>query len=243
MSLLDNLAGYWKLDESSGTRDDSLGVNHLAEQDGTISSGTGIINNAADFELADARSLARLSGFSALEMDPNSSFTVAAWIKLESTPADVMTWVSKGRLDALAIGTRGFEYALEWWNGGSLFNFGISGAAEFADQVNVAASSFGAVSAGNWYFVVGWYDAVDEMVRIQVNDGDVDQAAHANGAWNSGTPFVIGSFGHEIQRCDGLIDEVGVWKRVLTSEERTFLYNAGAGRTFPFSPKVALARF
>lgn len=34
---------------------------------------------------------------------------------------------------------------------------------------------------------------------------------------------------------DGLIDEVGLWGRALTSGERTTLYNAGAGLAYPFS--------
>ena len=34
---------------------------------------------------------------------------------------------------------------------------------------------------------------------------------------------------------DGLIDEVGLWRRVLTPAERTTLYNCGAGLTYPFA--------
>ena len=34
---------------------------------------------------------------------------------------------------------------------------------------------------------------------------------------------------------------LGFWKRVLTPVERTFLYNAGAGRSYPFS--TALDRY
>ena len=32
---------------------------------------------------------------------------------------------------------------------------------------------------------------------------------------------------------DGLIDEVGFWKRILTAQEKTNLYNAGAGLAYP----------
>jgi len=34
---------------------------------------------------------------------------------------------------------------------------------------------------------------------------------------------------------DGKIDEVGVWDRALSQEEITSLYNAGAGKTYPFN--------
>ena len=31
---------------------------------------------------------------------------------------------------------------------------------------------------------------------------------------------------------DGRLDQVGVWKRVLTADERTWLYNSGNGRSY-----------
>lgn len=34
---------------------------------------------------------------------------------------------------------------------------------------------------------------------------------------------------------DGVLDEFGVWERTLTSDERTALYNGGAGLAYPFS--------
>jgi hypothetical protein len=34
---------------------------------------------------------------------------------------------------------------------------------------------------------------------------------------------------------DGWIDEVGTWSRALSAAEETELYNAGAGKTHPFS--------
>ena len=32
---------------------------------------------------------------------------------------------------------------------------------------------------------------------------------------------------------DGLIDEVGVWSRLLTADEKTALYNSGSGLAYP----------
>jgi len=34
---------------------------------------------------------------------------------------------------------------------------------------------------------------------------------------------------------DGNIDEVGIWDRILTTDEITELYNAGAGLAYPFT--------
>ena len=46
------------------------------------------------------------------------------------------------------------------------------------------------------------------------------------GAWDNASPRY--SF-------DGLIDEVGYWKRTLTPAERTTLYDFGRGLTYPFA--------
>jgi len=42
---------------------------------------------------------------------------------------------------------------------------------------------------------------------------------------------------------DGMIDEVGVWSRLLTSDEVTTLYNAGAGLSYPFSSGTVATHF
>jgi hypothetical protein len=42
----------------------------------------------------------------------------------------------------------------------------------------------------------------------------------------------IGAFAYAGIYTNGSIDEVGFWKRVLTADERTWLYNSGAGRTY-----------
>ncbi len=40
---------------------------------------------------------------------------------------------------------------------------------------------------------------------------------------------------------DGLIDEVAIWNRVLTEDERAFLYNNGAGNALPIPEPMSLA--
>jgi hypothetical protein len=51
-----------------------------------------------------------------------------------------------------------------------------------------------------------------------------------------GGEFVIGARRTSDNQApfDGLIDEVGIWSRVLTAAEIAILYNGGSGITFPF---------
>ena len=37
---------------------------------------------------------------------------------------------------------------------------------------------------------------------------------------------------------DGILDEIGFWKRVLTPDERVALYNSGEGLAFPLNAVV-----
>ncbi len=46
--------------------------------------------------------------------------------------------------------------------------------------------------------------------------------------------FQVGAISSTSLWWNGSIDEFGFWKRVLTSQERTDLYAAGAGLTYPF---------
>jgi hypothetical protein len=48
MALTDSLISYWKMDETSGTRYDSHGTNHLTDNN-SVGSLTGKINSSAYF--------------------------------------------------------------------------------------------------------------------------------------------------------------------------------------------------
>ena len=55
-----------------------------------------------------------------------------------------------------------------------------------------------------------------------------------NAPYAGATGFEIGSSSGQSLFWDGLICEVGLWRRLLTAAELDFLYNSGAGRTYPF---------
>ena len=55
-TLPTNLIAYWKLDEASGTRNDSKGANHLTDNN-TVTQAVGKVGNAAQFTLANSEYL------------------------------------------------------------------------------------------------------------------------------------------------------------------------------------------
>lgn len=213
MALTDSLVAYWSLDEASGTRVDATGRGNDLSEVGTPGSTTGKISNAVDTSSGNALSRTSTSDLVTGDVD----FTQTAWIWFDSTAGNtdiVGKW---------AVG--GFEYTLGM-NASSRLTFFVEPSA----FDNIAATTFGALSTSTWYFVVWWHDATADTMNICVNDGTVDTKAHSTGATAASSPFVIGqsAFGAH----DGRVDEVGFWKRVLTSGERTQLYNAGAGLAY-----------
>jgi hypothetical protein len=219
VALSDNLIAYYSLDEASGNALDAHGSNDLTENS-TVGIGTGKVNGARDFEQteSDYFEIADNTDLSTGDID----FTIALWFKPESTPV----------INGIACkGTAGGANT-EW----SLFSFLTS---NWQFQVYQSTTAYTAInsavapSAGNWFFLVAWHDSAANTINLQVNNGKPASTAHSIGVNDGNESFNIGRasatyFG------DGLIDEVGFWKRVLTSDERTELYNSGSGRDYAY---------
>jgi hypothetical protein len=223
LGLKASLVSYWKLDETSGTRNDSWGSNHLTDNN-TVTSATGIQGNDAVFVRANSEYLSCASN-STLEMS-SVSFTIAAWVKLTTVP-------SSGSGIEYSLVTKdsasGRDYTLCYVaTAGSFggFRFYVSGGGSGVVETGVPAT------AAVWYFVVAWYD--NGIIYIRVNDLSTSSLA-APTPVVSNTEFRIGARQYSTNQdfADAEIDEVGLWKRVLSPAEITQLYNGGAG--LPFS--------
>jgi hypothetical protein len=88
---------------------------------------------------------------------------------------------------------------------------------------------------GNWYFLVCWYDLAKGTIQIQVNNGPIDTLRLEPGisSYDSPHEFTMGASAiYHDGYMNGRIDEVGIWKRILTDEERAALYNQGTGNAY-----------
>lgn len=224
--LQQSLISYWKTNEVSNgsvpvTRIDSVAAtgNDLTDNN-TVASGAGIVGNAASFIAVNTESLSRADNAS---LRVAGSFTIGVWIN--TTTVAPANHAILGR-DAGGVNR---EYFLLL--SASAPTFRIWNA---AGSLKILSSSLVIVSINTWYYLVAWYDAVADTMNIQINDGTVESLGSIGGLFASAaTPFTVGAFAGS-GFWDGLIDEVGFWKRVLTAGERTSLYNAGAGFTYPF---------
>lgn len=223
-SLLTSLVAYWKLEEASGTRVDATGRGNDLTDNNTVTQATGIVGNAAQFTAANSEYLSHADN--ADLSTGNVDFTVAAWVYLDSKPASVMGFVTKGSGGS----TTNAEYSLQYLNTSDRFRLVVFDGGSNAGAA--VANNLGSPSTSTWYFVVAWHDSVADTVNIQVNNGTVNSSAYTFGSWDSTEPLWIGRSSSGYQ--NGRIDAVGFWKRVLTAGERTSLYNGGAGLQYPF---------
>jgi hypothetical protein len=219
-----SLKAYWKLDETSGTRSDSKGANHLTDNN-TVTSGSGKVGNSAHFAAANSEYLSITDNADVSTGDV--SFTIAAWVRLDSKTTHRII-VGKDPSGS----TR--EYLLFYNVTADRFSFNVWNAAQTTISVN--ATTLGSPSVGTWYFIVAWFDNVEDKVKITATAasagsvGATDASAASSGFipldWTN--PFQIGAFAGSSLPFDGDIDEVLLTKRLLTSGEITALYNAGS---------------
>jgi len=229
MSLLTDLKAHWKLNAASGTRVDSEGTNDLTDNN-TVLDAAGKIGQAAQFVRANTEFLNIVDNTDLSTGDID--FMIAVWAYFDSKPAGAMGIVSKW-------GSPDNEYLLRWNNVNDRFEFFH---ADAVDNEKVVADVFGAPTTGVWLFVIVWHDAAANTLNIQVNNGTADSLNTTLNPQDGGTDFRIGIHESGFGPFDGRIDSVSFWKRVLTAQERTDLYNGGAGLDYPFDVGIVVHR-
>ena len=220
-ALTTSLVGYWNLNEASGNALDShSNALHLTDNNTVGASGS-----SRDFEV-DNTEYFNLGGDNAnLSGGTGVSLAFSALVQLESKGAN-RTILSK-----YVAGAGNREYLLYFDNAADRFRFLVSN--DGTATASLSANNLGSPSTATPYFVIAWHDATADTINIQINNGTTDSAAHSTNIHDSGTDFCIGAAAGGVSTFDGLISKVGVWRnRILTSDEKTYLYNSGSGRVF-----------
>ncbi len=207
--------------------DSSLNANHLTNNNGA----TQVTGNAAPgthgVGLAAASSQSLSIASNASLVLSGTSWELTCWVKFASFPGGFSTvigkWGSAG----------GKEYSLTYNPNDTKLH-----AAATADGVNNQELTTVRPSIGAWIFLDMWFDAPGQSFFFNANNASATDGGSLNfGATsiNAGTnPFAIGvsNFGGDF--LDGAVDSVNVWKRILTTTERTSLFKAGVGLEYPF---------
>jgi len=222
-TLLNGLTSYWKLDEASGTRVDSVGSNNLTAQNNPLGVAAKI-NDGCQFVAASTQ-LLKCASASNLQVGTNNR-TWSFWVKLNSKPAVASRINIKG--DGSSAATT--EVSLDYLTSSDRFRFtGFKN----PSSVTVPANNFGAVSTGVFYFIVAWHDN-GSGIAISINNGTEDTGTMTAGCNSTAGDYSLGCDTLNALPLDGVVDACGIWNRVLTATEKASLYNGGAGSPYPF---------
>lgn len=211
MSLLTNIAAYFKCDEASGNLVDAVAALNLT-QNGTIGAAAGKLNNG---RVLDGTAMSFSRAEHATYRAGNISFTWSLWVK---------TSVLDGFGSAIYKVNTNFsaDYAA-----------GITDVFYFTktdDAFNTANLSSPTLVVDTWNHFIFGYDLANTRVFLIQNNGTPQYATVTFGTTTHDAPIHIG--GNDFASLNGMIDEIGFWKKVLSADEITALYGNGTPPSF-----------
>ena len=202
------LRGHWKLDDGTGAvaLDATPNGNDGAQVGGPVGE-TGQVAGALRFDGVDDRVEVPSAP---LGVGTWAGFTVAAWVKND-----------------IGVGAGVQDIASWWsWNGFPCSDCSFVLTHHKNDQyffeMPGANVSGGAVST-EWTHVVGTYDGA--FLRLYVNGSEVGSAPRTGPIAPSSAQFIIGGQGDQANYFDGLIDDVRLYERALSSSEILDIFN------------------
>lgn len=227
MALIDSIVSYWKLDESSGNAADSAGSNTLTNANVTYT--TGKINNGATFDsTSDTLSIADASQSG---LDITGNFSISMWVNFTTLPASgeyqylYSKWASTGNQRGIHI---------YYYNPAGTRQLTVDLSADGSTAETIASNQ--SFSTSTWYHVVFTFTAATSKYNFYVNASALGEQTGAKTAiLNNTAAASIGNEPTDTKNIKGMIDEVGIWSKVLSGTEVTELYNSGSGFSYPFS--------
>jgi len=213
MAITDSLISYYKLDESSGNAADSVGSNTLTNT-GTATYSTAKINNGVSLN-GSTQYLVKTSPTGM--PTAGGARSVSAWIKPSAWTGDIVQWGDNT-------------------GSGKLFELYTYSNNNITADVSGGTASFtvSTMSAGTWYHIVLTYPGSGTTWTLYFN-GSSQTATGGTPNTDTAASLCIGrNYEVGVGNFSGMIDEVGIWSRALTSTEVSQLYNSGTGRQYPF---------
>jgi Concanavalin A-like lectin/glucanases superfamily/Chaperone of endosialidase/Repeat of unknown function (DUF5907) len=213
------LLAFWRMEEASGDRVDSVSGLALVPQGpvAQITSAAGRHGQAVKLN-GTAGTYLSCPHATQISAGGNQSFTFAFWFLLDAALATNTGLICKGQLTAATM-----EYEILY-----------SGTLLYSRMGNGSTSASATVTAptatATWHFLVSWFDQSTLTMYIQVNNGTPGSGANTFGSYTASHGLDIGHRDDAVgTTMNGRIDNFMFWKRTLTTQERTDLWNSGNG--------------
>lgn len=210
INLRRSLLAFWTFNDSGNIGLDSLGVFN-ASTVGSVSSVAGKIGNAIQ-NTASPGYLTVTDTNKVFNLNTDKTFVL--WMKC----TDV-----NGYLFGKYFGITNPNFLGSF--AGDVFLFDVN-----TDGTDAQAVSNSVLTTNTWFFLVFKHIKASQTISVQVNNGAIFTATYTGNLFDDAENLRLLEEGD-----DGtFIDSFGIWSRLLTSEEITYLYNSGNGREYPF---------
>jgi len=208
-----SLVGWWKLDDGAGnTAQDSSGKAHHGTLQGAPQWVAGRFDGALAFGGSDYVQISYAADLALNE------FTVCVWVNLAAEPGVF------GVHGTRAGGEYTFDFKVQAANiHGDIGN----GTAWLNTTLDIAAGDTGTkgqggdLEVGTWYMIAYVIDNAKQQVRLYL-DGDLKKTISISGKpllMQTGESMQIGGTGYSGEGMNGLIDDVRIYSRALTTAE------------------------
>jgi len=231
MAIVDNLVGYWKMNEASwdGTAgeviDSSLNTNNGTSAGASIT--TGKLNNCGGFD----------------GVNDNVTIPSNSTLRFGTGRFSVAFWFKTGTNQRMTLINNYYDPSDDGWYIDLIKNtnnirFGIQ---ESASNYYLADSSDSNLDDNAWHYVVCVKPTIGaNQTKIYIDGASNTGSYTNNGTANNSDPttkdlqFAAPNSVFFSTHTAGLIDDVAIWGRAITFAEITELYNGGAGKEISF---------
>jgi len=214
-TLTTNLVSYWNLNEASGTRVDSTATGNDLTDNNTVLSAAGKLGNAADFERDNSEYLSIADNAS---LSITGAVSISAWVNIESL--NVMgiagKYITAGNLRSYQMHIDAVDQQEGYVSS--------DGTAVYTKQITAVPST------ATWYHMVMVFVPSTSLTMYrngvaltQTAGGTIPASIQDNTSlFQIGAGWATGD-----NNFDGLIDEVGIWSKALSTDEIADLYGEG----------------
>lgn len=233
-----NGVSYWALNETSGTRYDLHGGNHLTDNN-TVTYNQGLVRDkgfdeyvtgkAADFNAANLETLS--SNDSAFAFG-NEDFSVAGWFY-----ADVLS--SAPCIGKWDESTNDRSYLITNRSSGTYRAYLSEDGTTIARTLNSTVTA----TTGAWHFFVYTYNSSEDLVKFSVDNETYVTGASTVGPYVSAAEVVLGKFDGGGNYFDGRMDGFLFYNKSLTESEKSALYASGVGVNYEQMDKTSLLAY
>ena len=217
---------------------------HMLDESAAISSANDMTNTnsvVADAKLGSGMQMSRTGPKylshtdSAVFSRQDTNFTWSFWIKVDTISIwqyPIAKWHWDGPTDA--------EYMVYVEQSANKVHW----IKRDSDDNNKSVMFDTALATDTWYNIIAYHDADNNFIGININDGALvsDGVNMDTGIRDGSLRISFGSSadGNAAGAVAGIMDEIALHSKVLSTLEVTDLYNSGAGKAYPYIPDTVV---